>query len=157
MAYNIKELTSQVKDILVYSQGYYAEELIHVDKLLAKWEINKQRFINAFGGLIYEFPIKCKITADEVIKFNELHEFCDEIEDNFLLSEPNVAALADFIWWAGEDFYHNIVPQDFTFINEETGFEVRIPAGSKLIKSFKNFIKDKENLITIQNKASQLI
>lgn len=157
MAYNIEELTSQVKDILVYSQGYYAEELIHVDKLLAKWEINKQRFIDAFGGLIYESPIKCMVATDNNVKFKELYEFCDEIEDSFLLSEPNAAALADFIWWAGEDFYHNMVSRDFTFVNEETGFEVRIPAGSKLIKSFKNFIKDKENLITIQNKASQLI
>ena len=157
MEYNIDELTSQVKDILVYSQGYYAEDLVHVDKLLKEWEINKQRFIKAFGGLIYESPIKCMITADKSTKTNELYEFCDEIEDSFLLSEPNAATLSDFIWWAGVDFYDNTVPRDFTFTNEETGLEVRIPAGSKLIKSFKHFIRDKENLITIQNRASQLI
>ena len=157
MAYNIEELTSQVKDILVYSQGYYAKDLVYVDQLLAKWEANKRRFIDAFGSLIYESPIKCMVAADYSTKFNELYAFCDEIEDNFLLSEPNAAALSDFIWWAGESFYDNTVPKDFTFTDEETGLEVRIPAGSKLIKSFKNFIIDKENLVTIQNRASQLI
>lgn len=133
----------QVKQVISYSQNIKYEELNGVEQLIDKWWDNKSEFYYDFGeNLIVKSPEKITFELDKDARQRQLNKFIDRIA-NFYDNE----ALADFLYENGGDFYNNVLSASYH----------EIPKGSKIIRSFKFFEKDKNTLRALQDEASMLI
>jgi hypothetical protein len=135
------DIKQQFKRVISYSQGI---EDPKVDKLFDIWEQSKARFIERFGGLIYEWPEVVEFTLDPKDKKSKATYFADMIYDRYHNRELSLFLDANI-----DAFFDNVVI--------DNGPRTDIPKGMKLIKAFKFFEKDKDILTDIQNKASQYI
>ena len=135
-----EDIKDQFKSVISYSQGIADPK---VDYLFEKWEKNKARFIQRFGGLIYEWPEPIEFTLDSKEKRVKAMEFANSVFDTY-----NNPVLAEFIDENIDTFFDNKVSKSLN---------VKIPEGMKLIKAFKFFETNKATLRNIQDSASQLI
>lgn len=138
--YDIEQIKQQFRSVIEYSQEI---DCPMVDELFKVWGENKKRFIERFGGLIYEWPNPVEFTLDPKIKEIKVHEFIDCVCNVFGNDE-----LAEFLGLNFDSFFDNIV---------STSKNKNIPTGMKLIKAFKFFEKNKQALRDMQDIASQLI
>lgn len=129
------------ENILLYSQAYPFD--LDTFNLLKQWEQAKAPFIQAFGGrTIWRSERPIKINLSEDLKLQKFSEFLDELNtDN--------KDLHDFIVKNKDGFFDNRVVVPFPNYN--------IKAGSKLLKSFKQFEEDRHILRWIQDTASRYI
>lgn len=145
----METIKEQFNKVIKYSQ--YGIDNPQTDKLFKDWEKAKQNFIELFNGeLIYEVPEKVTFEIDESIKATRINSFI-----NFLWNQ-GYGKLAAFVEKQQDGFYKNIVVEEYGCLNTDDE-SVLITKDSKLVKAFKHFIKNKEVLNEIQNKASQLI
>ena len=136
-----EDIKQQFKEVIRYSQGISEPQ---IDKLFWDWSQAKKKFIERFGGLIYEWPIPIEFTLDDKEKRYRAMDFANCVYDTF-----NNPVLAEFIDENLDSFFENKVTK--TVENSE------IPHGMKLIKAFKFFEFNKKTLRSIQDMASQLI
>ena len=135
------EIKRQFADVITYSQQIFEPD---IDDLFDRWQTSKQKFIDRFGGLIYEFPDPIEFTLDDKIKTSKAMEFADQIQGEFGNYD-----LAMFIDANLSSFFENKVSNTLDYNN--------IPKGMKLLKAFKYFESDPEALRIIQDRASLLI
>jgi hypothetical protein len=133
-----EDIKEQFKEVIRYSQDI---EDPKVDYLFREWEYNKKKFIDLFGGLIYEWPETIEFVLDDTQKRSRVMEFVGIVSDNF-----NNPELADFIEANLDSFYENKVSTDD-----------KMPKGMKLLKAFKYFEKNQTALRNLQDMASQII
>jgi hypothetical protein len=133
-----EDIKEQFKEVIRYSQDI---EDPKVDYLFREWEYNKKKFIDLFGGLIYEWPGTIEFVLDDTQKRSRVMEFVGIVSDNF-----NNPELADFIEANLDSFYENKVSTDD-----------KMPKGMKLLKAFKYFEKNQTALRNLQDMASQII
>ncbi len=114
------------------------------DEIFAEWETNKAWFIQRIPNLIWTSPEEITINISEEKKRSQLHEFCAMVADSY-----NYVDLSNFIWSNRDSFYDNVVT-DNKWCSEAT-------LGMKLIRAFKFFILDEDDLKYLQDKASTLI
>ena len=138
--YDISEIKGQFRKVIAYSQGISDPQ---VDYLFRTWEANKERFIDRFGGLIYEWPEPVEFTLDPVEKKKRALDFVECVSNTFDNEE-----LADFLDLNLDTFFENKVSNN--------GGK-KIPEGMKLIKAFKFFENNKQALRDMQDLASQMI
>ena len=138
--YNIDELKRQFKEVIQYSQGIPDPQ---IDSLFRIWEHSKARFIERFGGLIYEWPGVVEFTLDPVEKKRRTQDFIDCVSNTF-----NNEELAEFLDLNLDSFFENKV---------SNSGDKKIPEGMKLIKAFKFFESNKQALRDMQDIASQMI
>ena len=135
-----EDIKEQFKSVISFSQNIPDPQ---VDYLFREWEKNKERFIQRFGGLIYEWPEPIEFTLDPKEKRTRAMEFANSVSDTY-----NNPVLAEFIDENLDTFFDNKVSKS---LGE------KIPEGMKLIKAFKFFESNKATLRSIQDYASQLI
>lgn len=141
---NIDNIFNQVKNIIKFTEGIKDPK---VDIIKNEWQKNKMPFINMFKNqLIYTYPEKIVLEWDEKEKISALNEFIDMIDYTWHNKE-----LASYLYCMKDDFYKNLSSKSFSDDN------VFIPKGTKIIKSFKFFEKNKNILEIIQSYASHLI
>ena len=138
--YDVESIKQQFCEVIKYTQRIDDPQ---VDYLFREWEINKGRFINRFGGLIYEWPIPVEFTLDPVERKKKALDFVDCVSRTFDNNE-----LADFLDLNLDSFFENKVSNN--------GGKA-IPEGMKLIKAFKFFESNKQALRDMQDIASQMI
>lgn len=138
--YNIDELKAQVSEVISYSQGIPDP---HLDYVMREWENNKRKFIDRFGGLVFEWPEPVEFTLDPVEKKRRASEFIDCVSHTF-----DNEALAAFLDLNLDSFFENKV---------SNSCGKNIPEGMKLIKAFKFFESNKQALRDMQDIASQMI
>lgn len=145
--YDIKELKTQVKEVLEYSQGYHVNFDV-LDQIMDNWATNKQWFIEHMNGeLCYEWPEKVNITFTEAAKEQKFSEFVDWVEWNVCNRE-----LTEYVRFEGADaLFDNQVKENYLF------GETSILQGTKFLRTFKHFIKDKSLLNEAQSAASRII
>ena len=136
-----EDIREQFKLVIRFSQNIPDPQ---VDYLFREWEVNKERFIKRFGGLIYEWSEPIEFTLDDTQKRMRAMEFATTVSDTF-----NNPILAEFIDENLDGFFENKVVK--TVSNSE------IPQGMKLVKAFKYFESNKATLRNIQDMASQII
>lgn len=136
-----EDIKQQFKSVISYSQNIPDPK---VDVLFREWETNKEKFINRFGGLIYEWSEPIEFTLDDAQKRQRAMEFATTVSDTF--NNPN---LAEFIDENLDGFFDNKVIK--------TCGEKGIPTGMKLLKAFKYFESNKAALRSIQDLASNII
>ena len=139
--YDIGEIKEQFCEVIRESQGI---EEPQVDWLFDEWAKAKEKFIERFGGLIYEWPEPIEFTLDEKEKRYRAASFADRVHDMY-----NNPVLAEFIEENLDGFFDNKVVKAC-----EGGV---IPLGMKLLKAFKYFEHNKATLRNIQDDASLLI
>lgn len=135
------EIEQQVAEVIAYSQGLDIKDL-NVKPIIDKWREAKKRFINTFGGEIYEFPDKVTLTLTDKEKDTLIDDFIDTILCRYENQE-----LADFIEANRKTFFDN---------------RVSVPSGGakvgeKILRSFKYFVSDSIFLDRLQTEASMLI
>ena len=135
-----EDIKEQFKEVIRHSQGIKNPK---VDLLFKDWKKAKSKYINLFGGLIYEWPEQIEFMLDEHSKVIRAAEFVDCVESNFRNPE-----LASFLDKNLDSFFDNIV--------SESEYN-NIPKGMKLLKAFKYFESDKKVLREMQDMASQII
>ena len=138
--YNREEIKEQFKEVIRHSQGIDNPK---VDDLFNRWEKSKKKFIDRFGGLIYEWSEPIEFTLDEGQKRQSAMEFASCVQDTF-----NNTDLAEFIDMNLNSFYDNVV---------SNSGDKGVPKGMKLIKAFKYFETNEMTLHHLQDMASQLI
>ena len=138
--YDINDIKSKFKSVITHSQGIPDPK---IDYLFKTWEAQKQKFINRFGGLIYEWPEPIEFTLDPVEKKKRAQEFVECVSSTFHNDE-----LAEFLDLNVDSFFENKV--------SNPGGK-KIPEGMKLIKAFKFFESNKQALRDMQDIASQLV
>ena len=142
MGFDIEEIKAQVKSVLAYSQECPEPK---VDNLINKWLKAKKFLIEALGGDL--------IKEGETVSFSLSREEKDKRVNSFINDiEYRHSDLAWFIYLNRNSFYDNTVAKEYTLETGET-----IPKGMKLLKSFKYFISDKEELNKLQTRASMMI
>ena len=138
--YDIEQIKRQFSEVIRYSQ-YIADPCI--DELFSQWETSKKKFIDRFGGLIYEWPQPVEFVLDPKEKKQKAREFIERVSCAF-----DNTQLADFLDLNIDTFFENKVSN-----NDGKN----IPEGMKLIKAFKFFESNKQTLRDMQDIASQLI
>ena len=142
---NIKEIKRQFGQVIEYSQNIKNPK---VDELLDNWLEAKRDIIELFDGkFIVKFPNKVVFELSKEEKHSRLKEFIDSIENKWCNSE-----LALFMATMENDFFNNLTSEDYCTLDGEV-----IKKGTKIIKAFKFFEKDKIVLEDIQNEASRII
>ena len=141
MRAEIERIKEQFCEVIRYSQSIPDPQ---VEELFHDWERAKEKFIERFGGLIYEWPTPIEFTFDEDEKRLRAADFADRVHGTF-----NNPVLAEFIDENIDGFFDNKVVK--VVPNSE------IPLGMKLLKAFKFFEFDPKTLRNIQDQASQLI
>ena len=111
--------------------------------MFREWECQKERFIDRFGGLIYEWPEPIEFTLDPVEKKKRALDFVECVSCTFDNDE-----LAEFLDLNLDTFFENKVSNPG---------DKKIPEGMKLIKAFKFFESNKQALRDMQDIASQMI
>ena len=135
-----EDIKEQFRTVISYSQNIPDPQ---VDYVFREWERNKQKFIDRFGGLIYEWSEPIEFTLDDAQKRQRAMEFATTVSDSF-----NNPVLAEFIDENLETFFENKVSKS---LGE------KVPVGMKLLKAFKYFEPNKSALRTIQDMASNII
>lgn len=138
--YNIDAIKDQFREVIRYSQGIPDPQ---IDYIFREWEVNKKRFIDRFGGLVFEWPEPIEFTLDPVEKKKRAMDFVECVSCTFDNEE-----LAEFLDLNLETFFENKV--------SNSGGK-KIPEGMKLIKAFKYFESNKQALRDMQDIASQMI
>lgn len=140
----IKEIQPMVDAVLQHSQ--HLNE-VHTDELLNKWYQAKEFFINAFGGLVYTCPNKVSFELNDSTKQKKLNDFLEREVGSFCNYE-----LYRFIDMNRDGFFKNELLKPYELRNGEI-----LPVGMKMLKAFKFFESDEEELKRYQTKASMLI
>ena len=134
-----EDIKEQFKSVISYSQDIPDPQ---IDYVFREWEDKKAKFIERFGGLIYEWPEPIEFTLDEAQKKIRAMEFANTVSDTF-----NNPILAEFIDENLDSFFENKV-------SRSSGPATK---GMKLLKAFKFFEPNKSALRNIQDMASQII
>lgn len=139
------EMMEQVNQVLSYSQDI-DYELINTTNILKTWEENKAALIKAFGGKsIFEYgKVRANLSPEE--KKDRFISFRRHI-----VSEYQNTDLANFLKFNENSFFDNKVKETY-----RTSTKI-IPKGSKIVKSFKYFVKDPKELADLQTQASMII
>ena len=147
MSLQIEELKDQVRKVIAYSQGLDYDK-VNVDSLLDDWKENKYKFYCRMPGqkLIYESHTTITVPVSTKDKMDELANLIDTVYWSY-----KNADLSDFIQYFTNDFYDNVMSEEYKYK------DTIIPKGMKIIKAFKYFVEDKDELNKLQDKASMLI
>lgn len=138
--YNIDTIKEQFCEVIRYTQGIPDPK---VDYLFSRWEAAKKKFIERFGGLVFEWPEPIEFTLDPIEKKKRALDFVECVSCTF-----DNDALAEFLDLNLDSFFDNKV--------SNSGGK-NIPEGMKLIKAFKFFESNKQALRDMQDIASQMI
>jgi hypothetical protein len=138
--YDIDAIKDQFREVIRFSQGIPDPQ---IDYLFREWEANKKRFIDRFGGLVFEWPEPIEFTLDPVERKKRAMDFVECVSRTFDNEE-----LAEFLDLNLETFFENKV---------SNSGNKKIPEGMKLIKAFKYFESNKQALRDMQDIASQMI
>lgn len=139
------EIQKEFNTVIKNSQGNIEDP--QTNDLFKDWLQAKSKFIHAFGeALTYTFPSKVSFEMSKKDQNRMIEDFIADLEGFLKYSD-----LIDFLYKFKSDFFSNSISENYKY-NDEI-----IPAGTKLIKSFKYFIKDPYDLSFWQDKASRII
>jgi hypothetical protein len=143
---NLAKIKEDFDKVIQYSQSIPDPK---TDRLFDVWLECKRDFIELFGGkYIYEFPEKVSFDLGPKEKHDRVIRFAGQVA-----SQWGYTDLANFIECQEDGFFQNLTVEDYTAWDGKV-----IHKGSKLVRSFRHFIKNNDrSLFDIQNEASRII
>lgn len=142
-----EDIKNQFIEVIRYSQDIINPE---VDSLFEQWYEAKSHFINNLfnGELIYQYPEKIKFSLSDSEKEKNLNRFTHTVYYNY---GEGGKQLSQFLDVNKQGFFNNTVEVAYEY------GKTTIPKGMKLVKAFKYFIEDREDLDDLQSEASRII
>ena len=137
--------------VIAYSQDIPAPQ---TRELLENWAKAKQDIVSRFlnDKIQYTYPEKIRFELNNHSKCERMDHFQEYIQNLF---NDYYHPLAKFLGHLSiEEFYANSLLEDYIISERDNK---KIQKGSKIVKSFKYFIEDKQLLADLQNKASEII
>ena len=131
-------IKKQFEEVIKWSQDYYHFD-VDAGPLFEKWHEAKKEFIEAFGGLIYEYPEPVSFDLPKDAKEDKFLNFVRNCDFNLKLQQ--------FLMKEKDNFYDNIVREDHE----------NVPKGMKISRALKFFIDDKEMLDRTQTYMSTIL
>lgn len=148
----LKQISKEDFDkVISYSQNIPTPQ---TTELLKIWSQVKREIVERFldGKIQYTHPEKVRFELNENSKCERIDHFQEYIQNLF---NDYYHPLAKFLRQLSiEEFYANSILEDYIISERDNK---KIQKGSKIVKSFKYFIEDKELLTDLQNKASEII
>ena len=143
----LEKLKEDITAVIQYSQNLNCS--INIDQIYEDWYNAKEHIINDLfhGEFIYESEKEYQFELSEAAKESRLDEFISTVFNVYENDD-----LGYFLSRNSTDFYSNILSTDYLL-----NFGKKIKKGTKIIKAFKEFEKDKETLRHLQDAASTLI
>lgn len=141
---DLEKIQNDFESILVHSQDY--PFYLDAKNLLSQWREAKNDIIASFNGELIirsDKPIRIYLSEDQRRK--RFNEFLADLDTNGILTAEFEAFLRD----NEKGFFDNKVLLPYPSFN--------IPLGSKLSKSFKRFLTNKETIRWVQDTASRYI
>lgn len=148
-------LIEQVSNVIKYSQDLDPQVKMNgVPKIIDLWAKNKQFWLEEMGTEIYEFPDPVTFHLNDGGKRKLLDEFLD------LISRCNMRCTDDLTNYLErisiDEFFNNKLENDY--LCPTLNGDIVIPAGMKVIKSFKYFFDSENNMLNYwQDRASTLV
>lgn len=140
----MNDIQEQFNKVITHSQGI---EDPQTNKLFNQWEINKEHFIKAFGGLIYTHSDKVQFELDKKAKEDRIIS----LKEYFI--DKGYWELSQFLMKEKDGFYDNKVVEEY-----KTKEGKIIPKNMKLVKAFKFFVEHDPILLDeFQTRASAII
>ena len=147
---DIEAIKEQFDKVISFSQGI---EDPKTETLFRIWWQKKEWFIKQFGNkLIYEYPQTVSFEISDEEKKKRFESFSEYVWNFFESSE-----FGGYLDWQREGFFKNRVVSDYWLYDEAGKKSKLIQKGTKLIKTFKYFVKDEELLHRFESRASQII
>lgn len=137
--------------VISYSQNISVPQ---TTELLANWSQAKRDIVERFldGKIQYTYPEKVRFELNNHSKCERIDHFQEYIQNLF---NDYYHPLVKFLGHLSiEEFYANSLLEDYIISERDNK---KIQKGSKIVKSFKYFIEDKQLLADLQNKASEII
>lgn len=137
--------------VISYSQNIPTPQ---TTELLTNWSQAKRDIVERFlnGKIQYTYPEKVRFELNNHSKCERIDHFQEYIQNLF---NDYYHPLAKFLGHLSiEEFYANSLLEDYIISERDNK---KIQKGSKIVKSFKYFIEDKQLLADLQNKASEII
>lgn len=138
-----KEIQKQFNEVISYSQGIANPQ---TNDLFERWYNNKAWFREHFRNQLIVNCGEVSFALDKATKNEKVSNFLDYVDMEYHLYD-----LTSFIDCQRDSFFQNETCEDYEYKG------TKIPAGAKLVKSFKHFITNPDLLNEIQNKASMII
>ena len=143
-----EDIEQQVKQVIAYSQGLDISALNGVHRLIEQWQKNKKEFYTRLRHqLILKTDEEVTFELDPDSRRKQLMSFICRVEEHY-----HNRRLALFLDENSCDFFNNILQHDY-----ELDAKAPIKKGTKIVKAFKYFVPDKDELHAIQDEASMLI
>ena len=98
------EIWEDVESVIRYSQEYCEDMSIDLTELRVKWEQNKKKWLDMWGGPILEMPQPIIFNLNQETKEKEVLEFCNWVERKY-----HAYDLSNFIWGVRQSFFENKV------------------------------------------------
>lgn len=149
------KIKEQVKEVIKYSQELPVENL-NIDKLFDDWLYGKQVFIDAWEGELIKDLGEVTVEFTETQKHQALANLIEQIDylycNTYCDEDYNECEnLFRFIHDNEDAFFNNYLDKEYILGN------IKIPKGSKVVRSFKYFCENKELLERLQILASRVI
>ena len=143
-----EDIEQQVAQVIAHSQGLDINTLNGIHQIMTQWWENKHQFYNRLHNqLILKSDEEVTFEMDADSRRKQLMNFICRVEEYY-----NNRQLALFLDENASDFFSNILKHDY-----ELDERYPIKKGTKIVKAFKYFVSDKDELHAIQDEASMLI
>lgn len=150
MISTIQDIQSDFDKVIAYSQGF---KDVNSMELLQQWYKAKEDLIDLWGGKLIiqqDEPVTFDLSQEE--KRRRLDDFIYMVEETH-----NNYGLANFLGnITSDEFFTNHLLNDY-YLDVRSEKKTKIPKGTKIVKAFKYFEKNKEVLANLQNQASMII
>ena len=144
MTISIHTIKEKFIKVIQHSQNF---QQVHPDRLFERWYEAKKRYIDTWGGTIWEVSTPITFTLSTEEKQHRLSEFIHIVENTY-----NNIPLAEFLYDNKDDFFNNHLSKEY----QTRRFGI-IPKGTKIVRAFKIFEQDSRALTDLQNQASMII
>ena len=149
------KIKEQVKEVIKYSQEL-PDINLNIDKLFDDWLYGKQVFIDAWEGELIKDLGEVTVEFTETQKHQALANLIEQIDylycNTYCDEDYNECEnLFRFIHDNEDAFFNNYLDKEYILGN------IKIPKGSKVVRSFKYFCENKELLERLQILASRVI
>lgn len=143
---DLESIRKCVDSIITHSQAYPFD--LNTAPLVSQWYESKKHFIDLFGGMIWRSPERIRIELSPKQKHEKFESFRKRLNEAEILHYLNNGiTFEEFISENEEGFFDNRIVKSYE----------NLPAGSKLLKSFRRFIPDQYTTRWAQDVASKYI
>lgn len=124
-----------------------------IQEYISRWKQAKQRWIDVFdGNTIYTYPTKIECSLNDEDRLEEVERYIRKLKTHNYHYTYGRPAFIEFLRLQGVSAVENVVAYDFRLTDEIT-----IPKGMKLLRAFKYFFTEKDDITQAQDEMNLII